>query len=176
MKKTILVISAAFICMAAVAQKGDGGKQNVVKVNPLGILFGVASVGYERVLDAKSSVQFNAYFGGLSVAGNKYTNLGAGVDYRRYFGSSSEAPKGFYVSPGVGVLNTKVKVGSSNGTATGVSLKAVAGNQWVFGSGFVIDLNGGIQYTNITPKINGVNYDKYSGVYPAIGFSLGYAF
>jgi hypothetical protein len=178
MKKFTILFAVIFLSATGFAQKKSSSleRQNVIKVNPLGIIFGIAGVSYERVIDSKSSVQFDANFGGLSVSGNKYTNLGAGINYRRFFGASSEAPKGIYISPGIGVLNSKVKVGSSSGSSTGVTFKGVLGNQWVFNSGFSIDVNAGIQYANITPKINNVAYDKYSGVFAAVGFSLGYAF
>jgi hypothetical protein len=180
MKKLILTLAIFTITTTVFAQYKGGSdgdvKPNVIKVNPLGIIFGIAGVSYERALDSKSSAQFDINFGGLSVSGNKYTNLGAGVNYRRYFGSTAEAPKGFYIMPGIGFLNTKIKTSGGSGSSTGVTFKAVGGNQWILGSGFAIDLNAGFQYANITPSINGVNYDKFSGFFPALGFSLGYNF
>jgi hypothetical protein len=97
MKKVILSICVMAACTVAVAQKGGSGsdaKPNVVKVNPLGLLFGNASISYERALNEKSAIQVNGSFGGFSIGGVKYTSLGGGVDYRYYLSNTKTAPEG----------------------------------------------------------------------------------
>lgn len=54
----------------------------------------------------------------------------------------------------------------------------MVGNQWIFGSGFVIDLGGGIGYRSFKYDDNSGVFTglKGSGVIPELSFSIGYAF
>ena len=179
MKKIILTLAVVAIAFGANAQKrGEAGFKNVVKVNPLGLLFGLANVSYEYVLSEKSSVQGNIQFGGRSSGNIKTTFAGAGVDYKFYLSHTKTAPKGFYASPGVGFYALTVKDGTSKYTGSGLLIKGVVGNQWVWESGFSLDLFGGINYLagNKVSGTGGVTYDTFSGTLPALGVSLGYAF
>ncbi|MEP6675728.1 MAG: DUF3575 domain-containing protein [Ferruginibacter sp.] len=183
MKKVFVFLFAMTATTVSFAQyKGghsDGpDKMNVIKINPLGLLFGSANVSFERVLNEKSSLQVDVAFGGLSVGGVKYTNLGAGLDYKYYVSNSKSAPEGFYVQPGVGFYSVKVKDPTETVTGSGFTIKGIVGNQWVWNSGFSLDLFGGVNYY-AGGKIkgnNGVEYTKFSGALPALGVSLGYAF
>lgn len=182
MKKVLITLAIAALSAPAFAQyksQSDGERKNVVKINPLGALFGNASVAYERAVSEKASVQINGSFGGLSLGGVKYTNVGAGVDYKAYLGKDKAAPEGFYASPGVGFYSVKVKEsGGSSVSGSGFIAKGVIGNQWIWNSGFTLDLFGGINYY-AGGKIkgsNGTEYTKFNGVLPALGVSIGYAF
>lgn len=177
MKKLFFLLTVTICTVNVFAQ--DGAKPNVIKANPLGLLFGSANVSYERAFGEKSAIQINAAFGGLSVGGVKYTNIGGGVDYKYYVSNSKTAPEGFYVSPGVGFYSVKVKeVGGTSVSGSGAIVKAVVGNQWIWNSGFTLDLFGGINYY-AGGKIKGnggAEYAKFNGVLPALGVSLGYNF
>jgi hypothetical protein len=183
MKKLILTALVLIIGVAAFAQYKGGSssdvKPNVIKVNPLGLLFGNAGVSLERALNEKNAVQVNLSFGGLSLGGVKYTNIGLGVDYKFYLSNTKSAPEGFYAAPGVGFYSIKVKeVGGSSVSGSGFVAKGVIGNQWILNSGFTVDLFGGINFY-AGGKIkgsSGVEYTKFSGVLPALGVSLGYNF
>jgi hypothetical protein len=180
MKKIILCLSVCIITVNAIAQKSDV-KPNVIKVNPLGIVVGQASVAFEHAIGEKNSVVIAPTFGGYKLAGFKYSAFGIGAEYRFYISNTKTAPAGFYAAPGLGFNSGKVKESSSNTEAkfTTFNVKAVIGNQWIFPSGFVIDLNGGIQYgtykytDNSSSVFSGL---KASGVFPALNFSLGYNF
>jgi hypothetical protein len=182
MKKIILSVAVIALTLGASAQKGGGdesSKPNVVKVNPLGALFGNIPVSYERALNAKSSIQVNASFGGLSVGGVKYSTLSGGVDYRYYLSNSKSAPEGFYASGGAGYYSLKVKeTGGTSFTGSGFVGKAVIGNQWIWDSGFALDLFGGINYYagGKIKGTGGVEYTKFNGALPALGIALGYNF
>ncbi len=89
-------------------------KENVVKLNTLGFPFGSLSLGYERALSEKNTVNLNIGIPvgsslGKSLAkdliGSDYTvseatlnNFHIRAAYRHYTGKSS-APKGFYYEP-----------------------------------------------------------------------------
>jgi Protein of unknown function (DUF3575) len=182
MKKIILSVAVIALALGANAQKGkgnDSNKPNVVKINPLGALFGNIPISYERAINDKSSIQVNASFGGLSVGGVKYTTLSGGLDYRYYLSNTKTAPAGFYVSGGAGYYSLKVKeTGGSSLSGSGFIGKAVIGNQWTWESGFALDLFGGINYYagGKIKGTGGVEYTKFSGALPALGVALGYNF
>lgn len=182
MKKVLFLATIFLISTSVFAQSGV--QPNVVKVNPLGALFGSANLGYERALNEKTSVLIAPSFGILKSGGFKYTTYGLGLEYRLYFTGS--APKGTYVAPGAafafGTAKIEDSFDGSNDQKTNItnfSGKAVIGHQWIWSSGFVLDLNGGIQYTSYKFKDNSGFFDgadAFSGILPALGLSLGYNF
>lgn len=114
--------------------------------------------------------------------------MGAEVQYRYYF---DEALKGFYAGGQIGYTSGKVTldgfsfdsnfnlVSSSNETTfSSLKVGAKGGYQWVWTSGFSLDLNLGLAYNNFTYKSSDAVFSslKASGVLPNFGFGLGYAF
>jgi Protein of unknown function (DUF3575) len=186
MKKIIL-------SMVALASFGFANAQeNVVKVNPLSLLGGSDLVAYELKVSEKSSVMLGAGAGGFSFGGAKYSSIGAEVQYRYYF---TEALKGWYAGGQVGFESGKVTTdfsgfsinGSSISSSTNSETKYTnfkaggkAGYQWIFGSGFTLDLNLGLAYKTYNYKSDAGSSDfsgfKASGVLPTFAFALGYAF
>lgn len=179
MKKFILlaIVSIAFTFKGSAQEY-----QNVVKINPLGALFGSANVAYERALNEGSSVVIAPSFGLLKSAGFKYTSFGIGAEYRFYFSKEKSAPMGFYAGPGAGFNFGEAKWDDSNNdnsnktSFSGFNVKGIIGYQWIWSSGFTLDLNGGIQYLDFKFKDSDVTGTPISGVLPTIGFSLGYSF
>jgi Protein of unknown function (DUF3575) len=181
MKKLSILAVALFATCSVFAQKGGDGPQNVIKVNPLGLLFGQASIGYERAINEKSSFVIAPTFGGFKLGGFSYSQFGLGGEYRFYLSKTKTAPEGIYVGPGVGFNSGKVKESQTSTKVNFTSFygKAIIGNQWIFNSGFVIDLNVGLQYSSFSYKDNSssvFNGLKGSGVLPALAFAIGYAF
>lgn len=181
MKKLIVLVAAVALTTSALAQKEGTGIKNVIKLNPLGFLFGQASLGYERAINDKSSFMISPTFGGLKLGGFKYSQFGLGAEYRFYLSKTKTAPEGFYAAPGVNFSTGKVKEDGNSIEAkfNSFGVKGVIGNQWIFNSGFVIDLNGGIQYSNFKYSDNDnsvFNSLKGSGIFPALTFAIGYAF
>jgi Protein of unknown function (DUF3575) len=183
--KKVLFVSALFILAVSaksIAQKGaENDRKNVVKVNPLGLIFGAASISYERAISEKNSIVIAPTFGAFKLGGFKYSSFGLSGEYRFYLSKGKTAPEGLYAAPGLGFNTGKVKQDgvSTQAKFTSFGGKAVIGNQWIFGSGFTLDLNGGISYSSYSYKDNtgsGFNGLKASGILPALGFSLGYAF
>jgi hypothetical protein len=183
MKKVILAICTLVILGSANAQKGQ--TQNVIKANPLGLFFGSANIAYERALGEKSSVVIAPSFGSFKLSGFKYSSFGFGAEYRLYLGSST-APAGTYFAPGLGYTTGKVKVDDFSGSGSEPEAKfgafvgkVVIGKQWIWGGGFTLDLNGGIQYLNYSYSDNTNSVFgglSASGILPALGLSIGYAF
>ncbi len=181
MKKVIFALTIVLASTGAFAQKDNGAKSNVIKANPLGFIFGQASVSFEHAINEKSSFVISPLFGGFKFGGFKYSNFGAGAEYRIYFSNTKTAPEGFYAAPGVSFTSGKIKEDGSSTEAkfTAFGAKAVIGNQWIFNSGFVIDLNGGISYNSFKYKDNTdptFSSLKGSGVFPSLSFAIGYNF
>jgi hypothetical protein len=183
MKKLVFILSVLALSTTSFAQYKGGGDgdvmPNVIKINPLGFLFGSASVGYERAINEKSSFVIAPTFGGFNFGGVKYSQFGGSAEYRFYLSKNSSAPKGFYAGPGANFSSGKVKLdGGDKTTFSSFGVKGIIGNQWVFGSGFVLDLNGGLQYSSFNYKDDSGIFSglKGSGVFPALGFAIGYNF
>src|SRR5688500_11819499 len=106
MKKMFFVIALAATSFAVKAQDAP---TNVVKLNPLGLIFGSANVAYEKALNEKSSFLIAPQFGGFKLGGVKYSSFGLGAEYRLYLSNSKSAPEGFYAGPGLAFTSGKVK-------------------------------------------------------------------
>jgi hypothetical protein len=175
MKKFTSVFLFVLCTTVAVAQEGTAPK-TVIKLNPLGAIFGNATMGFEFTTSAKNSINILPTFGSIKVNDVKYTSLGLGAEYRFY--SKTDAPKGFYFAPGLRYLGGKVRDDNDELKFTTIVGKAVIGNQWIFKSGFVIDLNGGIGYRDFKYSGNTSGFSELTGagITPELSFSLGYAF
>lgn len=183
MKKIILTAAAVFAFGFANAQ------ENIIKVNPLAILGGTDLLSFEHKIGDNSSAVLGLGYGGFKIGDAKYTNMGAEVQYRYFF---EESLKGIYVGGQLGYSSGKVTldgipsfdenfnlVSTSNEIKFGALKVGVKGGyQWVWDSGFSLDLNLGIAYNKFSYKNSDPEFStlKASGVLPNFGFGLGYAF
>ena len=158
--------------------------QNVIKANPLGLFIGLADLGYERALTPKTSIEVTPSFGAYNFGGVKYSSVGMGADYRFYHSKHKNAPRGFYLSPGLLYESGKVSVtdiygGSASANFTAFGVRGVLGKQWIWDSGFIIDFSGGIEYATFNysgvAELQGTTLNL-NGILPYLAFSLGYAF
>lgn len=171
-----------FVAAMALMSFGVNAQENVIKVNPLGLAFGAAELGYERVLNENSSVELalaysssDATFSSGEV--EKATGFGVEGKYKFYFSSSKGAPRGWYAAPVATYASASAKSSGDSGKVSIFAVGAVAGHQWIFGgrnSGFALDLNLGVQYISASTSgsISGVSID---GILPRLGLALGYA-
>jgi len=183
MKKILFAFAIVAASFAANAQ--EIAPKQVIKINPLGALFGAANLTYEKAINDKSSFGISPSFGFFSTGGYKYTTFGIGGEYRVYLSKTKTAPTGLYVGPGVGYSFGKAKwdediFGNEEGdkiTVSGISARGVIGHQWIWNSGFTLDLNGGVQYFNLKASGNDEPlFSGFSGVLPTIGVAIGYGF
>jgi hypothetical protein len=175
MKKNLLslLMLVAFACTAK-------AQTVAIKANPLAFFSGTDLLSGEFKIGGNSSVLVGAGIAGFKISGSKYSSFGGEAQYRYYF---NEALKGWYAGAKVGYLSGKVKIDSfdddqyeTNFGALNVGVKA--GYQWVFRSGFTLDLNLGAAYSSYKYDDNQDAFSslKASGVLPNLGFGLGYAF
>jgi len=179
MKKGLLVILIALFAISNVkAQEASG----VIKVNPVGFIFGVFNGTYEKALNEKSSIAVGAsYFNwsNLNISG-----FGASAEYRFYFSNNSEAPHGMFAAPildleslsysykdiNVDPVTGEITTDSGTDSVFSIGGGVKAGHQWIWDSGIALDLYFGYGYRSAKFK----NYD-YSGGYPILGLAIGYA-
>ncbi len=170
MKKIILS------ALAVLAFGFTNAQENIIKANPLSLIGGTDLVSFEHKIGANTSLLVGVGVGGFKIGDSKYSNFGGELQYRYYF---SEALKGFYAGGQAGYSVGKVKITSATDTNFGaLKIGAKGGYQWVWGSGFSLDLNLGIAYNNFSYKNSSLSTSalKASGILPNFGFGLGYAF
>jgi hypothetical protein len=177
--KKIILSSLALLAFGFI-----NAQENIIKANPLSLLGGTDLVSFEHKIGDNSSLLVGVGVGGFTIGGAKYSNFGGEVQYRYYF---EEALRGFYAGGQLGYSAGKVKTefGSFFGESTSsetnygaLTVGAKGGYQWVWGSGFSLDLNLGIAYNKFSYSDSSSTFSSLSasGVLPNFGFGLGYAF
>jgi len=181
MKKILMVLVIVLLGFSSVkAQEATG----VVKVNPVGFIFGVFNGTYEKPLNEKSSISVGGSFfnwKNLNISG-----FGLSAEYRFYFSNNSECPHGMFAAPvldfgslsyetsdhyEVNSSGSMVLVEGGKETVLSIGGGVKAGHQWIWESGIALDLYFGYGYRSAKFE----SYD-YSGGYPMLGLAIGYAF
>mgnify|MGYP001074561005 FL=1 len=183
MNKLFLIVGVTLFAMTNIT-----AQENVIKVNPLAVLGGTDLVSYERLLSDNTSGVVSAGYGGFKFGNVKYTSAGGGLQYRYYF---KEALSGWYGAAALSYQSGKVEsetitIGGASTDADKFDFSAFGGglsigHQWIWNSGFSLDLNLGASYKSFNYNFENDSqedlYDfKASGVLPTFGFALGYAF
>ena len=88
MKKIITLVAALVIGMTSILSAETYGKQNLLGVNPLGVLFNVYSGEYGRFLDEKGSSEINIPF--YATLWDSMNAYGLGIKYRMYKDENGE--------------------------------------------------------------------------------------
>ncbi len=156
---------------------GVKAQTNVITTNPIGLAFGNFNANYEKVLNSSSSLVFRGSYM-YSLFGTEVSLGGLGFGYRYYFThAKKEVPGGFYVNPLATYAVGSVK-GDDN-SRTGIStfaLGAEIGYQWVWQSGFALNLGLGPMYTFVSGFNNNQNTNLANGFVPGMTLAIGYAF
>lgn len=137
------------------------GQSSAVKVNPVGLAFGVANAGYEfSTSDSQSATISGLYYDVSGISG-----FGVGAEYRFYFGG--EVLNGWHAGPSLGYLSLE---DDFNTSASVFSFGGEVGHQWVWNSGFLVDVFAGLGFATGGDNLNGLDSTTIG-----IGVSLGYA-
>jgi hypothetical protein len=154
--KKILVLGMLFFAFTTTK-----AQTNIIKANPLGLAFGIANAGYEfATTDTQTLTVSGIYFNVLDITG-----VGAGLEYRFYFGD--EALKGWHAGPSVGYFSLE---DNYNTSASVFSAGGEAGHQWIFGEHFALDVFAGLGFVTGGDELSGFNSTTAS-----LGVSIGYA-
>lgn len=167
MKKILLIAFSLLILANAKAQEAN----NTLKINPISALLRTGSVFYERKLNENSSLQLGAAFTGFKLDGTSFTGIAITPEYRHYFGQ--KAVNGVYAGPFLRYQDYTVKDGSNEGNYTSFGGGLVFGRQWVWSSGFVLDLFFGPSYNNGNFKLKSGNEPDIKGGVDGFGIRTG---
>jgi hypothetical protein len=166
----VFVTFLALACASsAFALEEKPEKSSNIRVNPLGLMFGVANATWDIGAAERFTIGPSAAFTTRTSNGVTATGYGFGVDTNFFLGHDRFTDSWIF-SPFIGYAHAS----SSNGSASGSSLGANIQYGWFYDSGFNIGLGGGIQYISIDYSSLGLG--TASGLLPSITFTLGYAF
>ncbi|MEO7801424.1 MAG: hypothetical protein ABIR81_05465 [Ginsengibacter sp.] len=163
---------------------GQDTKKNIIKVNALGLVFGLGSVIYERQLTNAFTVSVTPSLGVINSTGFDYKSYGIGGEFRYYLLSQKQAPKGLHIGAGGNTLFGNAVYDQSLGSyfikskITGFNTYLNAGYQFFFKKHFTADIGGGVQYIKFKFHDTGeiIFGDAYKGFAPNAVLSVGYAF
>jgi hypothetical protein len=171
MKKIILSAVALMAISFAIAQ------ENSVKANPLSFYGGTDLVSFEHKLGYQTSGVVGVGISIFNIGGAKYSSLGGELQYRYYF---DEALYGWYAGGQVGYSKGKVTIDGSDSDTnySAFKLGPKGGYQFLWDSGFTLDLNLGFAYNNFSYANSDGSFStlKASGLLPNFGLGLGYSF
>jgi hypothetical protein len=174
----IKFITPLILLLFLLNSKSLQAQENIVKLNPLSALIGVITPSYERVINEKSTFAVGINFFSRDLDAIKTTGFGITPEYRFYISKTKEAPRGVYVGPFVRYQNISAKGDTSSGDKVSASvfgLGGIFGHQWVWDSGFALDLFIGPSWF-----FSDANDDDFSvtvsGTGVRFGVALGFAF
>lgn len=139
----------------------SNAQTSAVKINPIGLIFGVANAGYEfEVSDSRTVTISGIYYsiGGIS-------GFGVGGEYRFYL--SDDSLRGWHAGPSVGYLGLSDDFNNSSGFFT---IGGEGGHQWIIGDSFVVDA-----FASVGFLAGNSSFASFNTVSIGIGASIGYA-
>jgi hypothetical protein len=149
-------------------------RERTLTFNPLAILFGVFNAEYEQALGPNMSMFVGPSLIYLSALDTSVLGLGL-TGGLRYFVGSGRAPKGFWVGPQVGLSYVSLTANDTTVAGAAIGVGGLLGYTWLFNSGFVVSLGGGVQFTYATATADDTTVDL-TGVGPALRASIGWGF
>lgn len=139
-------------------------QEHAIKVNPVGLAFSIANVGYEFETKESQTLSFSGLYYNIS----DVSGFGAGAAYRFYF-SKKDAFRGWHAGPTLAYVALE---DSDNNSVGAFGLGGEIGYQWIIGNHFLIDTFLGVGY--VAANSNDLNTDLQT-VSVNLGVSIGYA-
>lgn len=168
MKKTLLITLTLFSLASFTSSAQDA--KSAFKINPLSALLRTGSVFYEHKLSKKESFQLGAAYLGLKIEDVKFSGFSVTPEYRYY--PKENALSGLYIGPYLRYQNLTVKDETSKGSYSSVGGGVVLGRQWVYKSGFVLDLFFGPSYNSGKVKADDGSEEPDVSVSAIDGFGI----
>ncbi|WP_207424078.1 DUF3575 domain-containing protein [Desertivirga brevis] len=172
MKKLLLVTALTISIFISKSFAQDA--TNTIKINPLSALFRTGSVFFEHKVSEKSSFQLGAAYTGLKLSDTKFSGFALTPEYRIY--PKGNALSGLYLGPFLRYQNYTVKDDNNKGTYSSFGGGLLVGRQWVYNSGFVLDIFFGPAYNSGKVKAeDGSGKPEVSGSIDGFGLRTGIA-
>jgi len=184
--KEFILLALALCVFSFVYAQNENDKQdnqsdstyhskNILKINPLSLLFQSFNVQFEHSLKEKSSILIGLnYFHLNNVFEENLSGFCIQLAYRMYFSKKDVVPEGLFISPII-ELGAITSIPNDSREAKQHTLVLSpggrAGYQWIFQSGVALDLYFGYSYYSL-------DFDTYSEKIgtPVVGISFGYNF
>ena len=153
---------------------------NDITVNPLGLVFGLGNVSYERALSKDNSWLVGANYGSYGITDNRLTIFGVTGAYRWWAGDKDLS--GWFAGPELKIESVAWSYGVSgqtyNASGSFFGGGVQGGYQWVFHSGFTLNLGLNFDYLagSISSNIAGAPSLTFGGSGAGANLGLGYAF
>ncbi len=166
--KAVVLISLTLLIGISAAQT----KQNLLVINPLGLMLGTLYFNYEHGTAGKAALGFGGNYTNISYGTNSVSGFGIEGTYTAY---SNELFRGWFFKPGVGISFLNVTYVDDygykqSGSGAGFAAGAFGGYRWTWDS-FSMGLGGGVVIS--TGNIEGYTFSR---VGPSILFDMGFAF
>lgn len=183
MKKFVLFILAVMLSIPALPQEKSNVStdKNVVKVNMLSLAVATGSVFYERKLSDALSGQLGVAYLGFKSSGSKFSGLILTPEVRFY--PKKNAIDGVYLAPYLRYQKFSLSndASSSEGSMNSFGGGVCLGRQWIWDSGFTMDLFFGGHYGSANLKVEtgsetDLDVDLFDGFKVRMGLALGFSF
>ena len=167
--KKILLLSTLFLTPAAFAQSTN------VRVNPLGLLIGLFNADIDFKVTDTVTVGPQLSYLNWSLGSTSVKAYGIGARANFYL-SGPVFTDGWYAAPAVAMAFASAKNSTDSASYSAVNVSGLFGYQWVWASGFNINLGFGASYSARPSSVDGIDISGLSAVTPAIEFTLGKTF
>jgi hypothetical protein len=163
------------------------GKTNIIYTDPVSDALGTINLGYSRAFGPHNALIVEGAFISLGLGSSSYTMTGGGLGWH----FTARQLEGWFIGPKLQyfVVNASSSSTTAAGTVkveakgTAISYGAEAGYQWLWDSGFMLNLGFGGAMTNINVDASATAGSSsatgslsFSGFLPTALFNLGYAF
>ena len=194
MKLSAIFLFSCLMVGTAFAQKNSFSPANTknnlkigLNTSFVGDRFGFA-VGWEFKVANKQSLQVELLPIFLKTNYEQVNGFGVALSYRKYISKNKEGLQGIYFSPAIKISSLKESYGYNSSSnipdkTNHLNVAFLFGRQWVYKSGFSLDINGGLgyyrfnengrnTYPSTRPVLDIINY----GLSPNLNIKVGYAF
>lgn len=175
MKKSLLICLSVIVFITFI-QVGNlnaqHDKSQNITVNPIGLVFGLVTVEYEKAVSAKNSFTIRGNFFSRELGSIDTTAFGAGGSYR--FFPKKLAPSGLYFGPSADFVYAKAKASWASASGVFFAVGGDAGYKWIFKGGFVVDAGLSASFYFGTVEVGSTELD-YGGFTLGLRLGLGYA-
>lgn len=172
---------AVMLLVAGVVGSNEAAAYDMnVRVNPLGLAFGI--IGAEVDFKVGESMTVGPSLGILSTSLGTTSLNAYQIGARANFYLSGPAiSDGWFAAPYASFLPMTIKSGNASASWSSFSAGALFGYQWVWESGFNMDVGLGASYYSTASSVtaddgSSLSVPGFSGILPAFEWSVGYAF
>ncbi len=175
MKRLLLFVVVSFFSFGVMAQEDLKHDANI-RLNPVGLLFGVANLGADFAVNENFTLGGNVSYWNLDVGSSEADVFGYGVRGQLFF--DEVFTDSWYAAASVSLSQARARNTNSGNEASvdGFTISGIIGYMWIWDN-FNMQLGGGVQIINLDETANSdIDFAGLGGTLPTIEYSLGWAF